>query len=594
MAAMMKRLARMTVPLAWLLILEHNARIRPAGKTKHGVFNSVNEISPVALAFGRDAEPWIDFDPARRRPAIGDAAAATAHPLASWAMMHIMRAGGSAVDAAVAAQAVLTVVEPSASGIGGGAIMLVHAGGVTHAVDGLSAAPGHVPARLGTDFDGRRVPDDRAEYGGRTAGVPGALRALEAAHARFGRLRWAALFDHAIALAEEGFPLAPYLARSMAQNPAIRDEALARALYCGGTGAALPSGSTLRNPALAATLRRIAAGGAAEFYEGETAADICAAVRNDDFPGTITMADMAGYRAVLRSPIGYAMGGMTVHTAPLPAYGGIAAGQIVGILAALGLRGIGALPDEDDIHLIAEAGRVAFADRAPYADPDFAPMETAPLLNPAYLAERARLIDPRRRTEAIPPGQPATPGGSMTSHLSAADGAGQIVSMTTTINQYFGARIAVDGFYLNNAMTNFAGEPMSGGRPSPNAMAPRKRPRTTIAPSIVLDAQGAPLAALGAGGGYRIIGTVANALLRLCGGMRDPQALLAGAHVLNWNGVTEIEPELARHRAALAARGHWIGVKRMEGGTQCVVFDKGQWLAGGDPRRDGVGMALRK
>ncbi|HEY2133901.1 MAG TPA: gamma-glutamyltransferase [Acetobacteraceae bacterium] len=554
----------------------------------------MNGDNAAAGLFGPEMGAWLDYDPSRQRPARGRAAAATANPLASWAATSMLRADGSAVDAAVAAQAMLTLVEPNASGIGGGAMILIHAAGTVHAIDGLSAAPSRVPPRLGTDFDGRRVPADRLEYGGRTVGVPGALRALEAAHRRFGRLGWAQLFAPAIAMAADGFPLSSYLWRAIQENPAIRDEPMAHILYCAGTATTLPPGSMLRNRALARTLRRIAEGGASEFYEGEIAANICAAVRQDDFSGTITAADMASYNAVERPPVKFGLGEMTVHTAPLPAYGGVAAGQIVGIAGKLGLHGIAAMPDEDEIHLLAEAGRVAFADRTPYADTDFAPMDASLLLDPGYLAERARLVDPRRRTEAIPPGHIDQLGGSMTSHVAIADGAGQVVSMTTTINLNFGSRIAVDGFYLNNVMTNFAAAATEDGKPSANAMAPRKRARTTIAPSIVLDAQGAPLAALGAGGGYRIIGYVANALLRLAGGMRDPQALLASPHALNWNGVTEIEPDLAGHRAGLIARGHWIGLKRLDGGTQCVVLQDDQVLAGGDPRRDGVGMALRE
>src|SRR5271165_4284479 len=196
-------------------------------------------------------EPWLDFDPTRAGPARGRAAAATANPLASWAALTMLRAGGAAIDGAIAAQAVLTVVEPNASGIGGGAMIVLHDRGTTHLIDGLAAAPARVPERLETDFDGRSIPAERAVYGGRTVGVPGVLRALDVAHRRFGRLPWTRLFEPAVALAEGGFPLAPYLVRTLQEIPPMRDEAMARALYCGGTEAPLPAGTRLHNIPLA-------------------------------------------------------------------------------------------------------------------------------------------------------------------------------------------------------------------------------------------------------------------------------------------------------------------------------------------------------
>jgi gamma-glutamyltranspeptidase/glutathione hydrolase len=552
-------------------------------------------MSSFAIAMGRDPEPWIDTDPQRRAPARGTAAVAAAHPLAARAGLLMLRAGGSAVDAAVAVQAALTVVEPHASGIGGGAVLLVHEGARMLCLDGLARAPGRVTARLATDFDGRNVPTERAMYGGRTVGVPGAVMALEHAHRRFGRLPWAALFAPAIELAAEGAPLAPYLMRALAENPAVRDTRFGREQYC-ADGLALPAGTVRRNPALAASLAAIAAGGAAALHEGPLAEAIVRAVAADPFAGTLTLADLGGYVPVERAPVRFALGAMTVLGGPLPAYGALAAAQIVAFVRHHGLGSLRDLPSEDAVHLLAEAGRLAIVDRWPYADPDFAPADVGQLLDPDYLAARAGLIDPVRRRERFPAGRGRELGGSMTSHVSVADARGQVVSMTTTLNQTCGSRIAVGGFWLNNVMTNFAAEPVLRGRSGrewhdPNAMAPHKRARTTIAPVIVLGADGRPVAALGAGGGFRIIGYVANALLRLAGGMRDPQAILDAPHGLNTNGVTEIEPELAHHAPGLAARGHWPHVRRMDGATQCVILDGGQVLAAGDRRRDGVGMA---
>ncbi len=523
------------------------------------------------------------------------AAVAAANPQAAEAARSILAAGGSAVDAAVAAQAALTVVEPNASGIGGGAMLLVCADGEVTAIDGVSAAPAEVPSRLETDFDGRSVPMDRAAFGGRTVGVPGALRALELAHRRFGRLPWEAVFAPAIELAAEGFALAPYVVRTLFEIPVMRDEAMAAALYCDG-GAPRAVGSVVRNPALAASLSAIAAGGADAFYHGDIGEAIIRAVRGDAFAGRMTMADLASYAAIERQAPRFRLGDWRVATAPLPAYGGIAAGQLIGIAARHGITGIGTDLGEEEIHLLAEAGRVAFADREHFADPDHAVgdgrgVDVGTLLSPEYLARRARHVDRVRRNDRIPAGHADGLGASMTSHVAIADGAGQVVSMTTTINQNFGARIAVGGFYLNNALTNFAVQPLSHGRRVANAMAPGKRPRTSIAPCIVMDGD-RPIAAVGAGGGFRIIGNVANALLRLAGGMRDPAAILAAPHAMNWSGTTELEPAFARHVPGLVGRGHFVVVRRFDGGTQMVLADGAGWRAGGDPRRDGVGVVV--
>lgn len=536
--------------------------------------------------------PWLDHDATRSRPARGHAAAATAHPLASHAAVSMLKAGGSAVDAAVAAQMVLTAVEPNASGLGGGAILLIATGGAVHAIDGLSASPARVTDRLDRDFDGRIVPAERASFGGRTVGVPGALRALEMAHRQFGRLRWSELFAPAIDLAETGYPLSPYLLRALRENPAAQTEAMARTLYCGPDTLPWPAGTRLQNPALARSLRMIAEQGADAFYEGEIARQICAAVAADAFPGTLTADDMAGYRSVHRPPCRFQLGPWQVAGGCLPAFGAIAVGQVIGIALHLGVSGLDADMTADQIHSLTEAGRLAYADRQVYAgDPDISPCDVQALLDPGYLHDRACLLDPRRRTQGLTAG--TAEGGSMTSHLSIADEHGCVVSMTTTINNNFGSRVSVGGFYLNNVMTNFAARPIEGGRRSVNALAPNKRARTSIAPCIVLNAAGTPIAAVGAGGGNRIIGTVANALLRLAGGMTDPQAIVASPHALNAAGQIELEPPLDRHVANLAARGHWMLPRKLDGGTQMVLRDGQSWSAGGDPRRDGVGMAVR-
>jgi gamma-glutamyltranspeptidase/glutathione hydrolase len=546
----------------------------------------------LAPVFGRAPEPWLDFDPLRHCPARGSAAAATANPLASWAAMVILRQGGSAVDAAIAAQAMLTLVEPNASGIGGGALLLIHRDGQTTCLDGLSSAPSRVTARLTLDFDGHEIPADRASFGGRTAGVPGALRALETAHRRYGRLPWRALFAPAIESAEAGYPFSPYLRRMLVENPGVRALPAARALYEDAAGRLPPAGTKLRNTALAASLRMVAEGGADALHAGPLAREMVRALAEDRFPGTLTEADLAGYAAVERPVLRFRLGDLTVLAPPLPAYGGISAGQIAVMVAACGVGSLGLVPSAAQAHVLAEAGRLARAERFGFAEPDPIAGGAASLLDPAYLAQRAGLIRPDRCLAALPEGLGAVLGGSMTSHLCVADAQGMAVSMTTTINQNFGSRVMAGGFWLNNVLTNFAADPLAGGRADPNAMAPGRRARTTIAPLLVLDAQGRLLAALGAGGGYKIIGFVANALLRLAGGLRDPQAMLAAPHVIGWNEATELEPGLAAHAAPLARLGHAVQTHRLEGGAQALIWRAGAVLAGGDPRRDGAGMAM--
>lgn len=542
----------------------------------------------------RFAAPWLDCDTSRMRPARGQAVVATANPEASWAAALILHQGGSAVDAAIAAQAVLTACEANASGLGGGAIMLVAQGGQVSAIDGIAAAPARVTDRLGRDFDGRVIPADRAEWGGRTVGVPGVVRAMELAHRRWGRLPWAQLFAPAIELAREGYRFSAYVRRSFLQDPHHLMEAMARDLYRDAQGRLLPEGAVLRNPALAQSLGEIAEGGADAFYHGRIAAEICRVVREDLFPGTLTETDFARYRAVERLPVRAAFGANTLVGGCLPGFGGVAVAQILGIAAALGLHGMGVEPDLDAIHILAEAGRLAFADRARYAgDPDHTQVDLQSLVDPAYLARQAARIDPGRALREVKSDlAQIEPLDSNTSHIAIADAQGCVVSMTTTINLYFGARLSACGFYLNNVMTNFAANPKDGGKISVNAMLPERRPRTSIAPCLLLDAACAPIVAVGAGGGGRIPGYVANALLRYAGGARDPQAILGSPHALNHAGFTEIEPPLDAHAKALAQRGHLVFPRVLEGGTQMILRKGGTWLAGADPRRDGLGIGL--
>jgi gamma-glutamyltranspeptidase/glutathione hydrolase len=552
------------------------------------------------------SESDLDHDQARQRGATGHAVAATASPLASLAAIKVLQRGGSAADAVVAAQAVLGLVEPHASGFGGGTVIVWHdqQTGDSGVIDGLAAAPAEVTDRLQIDFDGRTIPRERAMFGGRTVGVPGTLRALEKIHQRFGCLSWHPLFDAAREHASAGFAMPPYLIKTLTEIGSIQDEPLAQRIYCGGTRRAVAEGTLIQNPDYAKTLALIAEQGVEAFYQGAIAKNLIDVVTQDAFASHMTLADLKNYAAIERSPARYRYNGAQVMTAPAPVFGGISAGQIVGMIEALGLTGSDLTDNPDLLHAVLEAGRLAFADRGAYIGEASDPSVNSALLNPAYLAERAKTIDLKRRASSIRYGDlgaPHTAGpdgtgltSAMTSHLVVSDLKGLTISMTTTINQNFGSRLSIGGFYLNNVQTNFAAQPTTphSKHRAYNAMASGRRAMTSFAPSIMLDSQGQIKAALGAGGGNRIVGFVANALLRIAAGYKDAQKIVSAPQAMNWNGLSNIEPGFAHARADLTERQHYFAMRRMDGGTQVALKQGAVWNAGGDIRRDGTAIAL--
>ncbi len=532
---------------------------------------------------------------------------ATASPFASRAAQAVLARGGSAADAVVAAQAVLGVVEPQASGLGGGTVIVWHDArdGSSGVIDGLASAPAQVTDRLEIDFSGRKIPHARVLFGGRTVAVPGTVRALATLHRRFGRETWRPLFDAARQLAEEGFALPPYLVKTVRELGPLQDEPLARAVYGQSQAQVQPEGTVVRNPAYAATLQALASDGPDVLYEDSPiTAAIVAAVRGDVLPGRLTLSDLRNYQVVERDCLVYQVGEQKVLTAPPPVFGGLAVGQILGLQQALGLSASDPGGSVESMHSVCESGRLAFADRGAYVgDPAFGEVPTADLLSPGYLSERARLVERHKTQAEVAAGLPSVrvaPSSdgtgivsAMTSHLVVTDGYGLSISMTTTINSNFGSRLSAAGFFLNNAMTNFARFPQTAGlRPSANALAPGKRPMTSFAPSIVCDRDGRPELLVGAGGGNRIVGFVANAVLRLRAGQRDAQRIVSSPQVLNWNGLTDIEPALAGHSQGLDQRGHWTMVRRMDGGTQACVRNGDLWNGGADPRRDGLALGV--
>ncbi|NLD70055.1 MAG: gamma-glutamyltransferase family protein [Limnobacter sp.] len=569
--------------------------------------------------------------------------AVTAHPHASETAARILAAGGSALDAAIAAQMTLTLVEPQSSGIGGGAFLLHFdaARKRLSAWDGRETAPLAADETLFLDADGRPLGFFEAVVGGRAVGVPGVLRMLEHAHREHGRLPWARLFEPAIALARDGFGISPRLHRLLAADPALRADPEAAALFYADDGQPHPVGHRLRNPALADTLARIAERGSLALHAGPIARDIADRVqRHPQNPGRLGEHDLAFYRPVERDPLCVEHGPDRVCGMPPPG-GGLAVAQMLGLWRAA--TGTTASPlaagpdalDADGAHRFAEIGRLVFADRDLYlADPGFAPIPGgAPaLLGPAYLAQRARLVGERAMTQPAAPGRvaemaaertrfpagpvpsagrAAAPAGdsferSATTHLSIVDAWGNAVSMTSSVENAFGSRIMVRGFVLNNQLTDFSFAPTSNGKPVANRVEPGKRARSAMSPTMVFDRDsGALRLVIGSPGGPSIVHFVARSLIAILDDGIDPQAAVSLPNLGNRN---RPDTELERGRAppalvdALRRRGHGIRLAEMTSGLHAIAVDcppatrdhRRCTLTGAvDPRREGLAIAAR-
>ena len=501
---------------------------------------------------------------------------AAAHPLAAEAGAEVLARGGSAIDAAVAVQLVLGLVEPESSGIGGGAFLLhwSERDKKLRTYDGRETAP--AGARRDRFLkDGKPMAFLEAAVGGRSIGVPGVLAMLELAHAWHGRLAWRELFTPAIRIAEGGFDVSNRLHGVLERERALREDAEARVLY-------YPDGrvaTRVINRAYADTLKRLAREGASAMRRGEIAEAVvrAAAARGGD----LTLEDMASYRAVVREPVCAPYRRYRVCSMGPPSAGGIAVLQILGLLER---KGFDRTPARSAaaLHLFAEAGRLAYADRARYgADPDFVPVPVKALLSPGYLEKRAALIG-ERALRIAPPGDTEASG---TSHFSIADAEGNVVSMTTTIEASFGSRVMARGFHLNNELTDFDFVP--GGA---NQVAPGKRPRSSMAPVIVFDADGRVRMALGSPGGPWIINFVAKTLVAALDWGLDAQAAIEAPNFGNRNGPTVLEE--GRASAALVeelkARGHEVRLAPLMSGVHAIERVPGGWRGGADPRREGA------
>jgi gamma-glutamyltranspeptidase/glutathione hydrolase len=539
---------------------------------------------------------------------------AAANPLATDAGYQVLKAGGSAVDAAIAVQMVLTLVEPQSSGIGGGAFLMHFDGKSVQAFDGRETAPAAADEFLFRGANGKPMGFREAVIGGRAVGAPGVLRMLELAHRQHGRLPWSALFAPAIALAEGGFAVSPRLHAMLAGEQHLRKDPTAAAYFYAHDGQPWPVGHRLKNPELAAVLREIGADGADAFYNGKTARAIEAKVRGHAVnPGLLTAVDIGAYRARVREPVCTDYRSWTVCGMPPPSSGGIAVAQMLGMLEnteIAELKPENGVPRAEAIHLFSEAGRLAYADRARYvADTDFVSLPGKsmwPLLDKAYLAQRAELIGERSMGTAkagspvVPPvayGSDTSPELPSTSHIAIVDVHGNALSMTTTIEDAFGARQMVRGFLLNNQLTDFSFEAADADGPIANRVQPGKRPRSSMAPTLVFDkATGEPVLATGSPGGSAIINYVAKVLVGTLDWGLNVQQAISLPNFGSRNGPTEVEqgrvPDTVIEQ--LKARGHNVRVMEQTSGLQGIarsVHDgRPVWFGGADPRREGIVM----
>ena len=544
-------------------------------------------------------EPPSARQPATEREASRHLVSA-AHPLAVEAGLQALRRGGNAVDAAVAVQFVLGLVEAPETGIGGGGFLLLFdaPGGKVRFFDGRETAPAAAGPERFTVL-GLPMPAWLAIPSGRAVGVPGLVAMLAMAHAEHGRLPWAELLEPAIRLAEEGVPMPGRLQAQSRGDFSLRLFADTRAAFAVPAGAAAPE---LRNPDYAATLRVLAERGPGAFYDGEIAVALVErAGQRRPLGSDMTLADLASYAALERPPVCGPYRQWTVCGAPPPSSGGIAVLQILGMLERFDLAALGA-GSAEAMHLVVEAHRLAFADRDHYlGDPDFVAIPVAGLLDADYLRRRSILMSPDRALDRALPGEPqgapaggavvrpsASPGG--TSHFTIVDGEGNVAALTSSIEAPFGSRMMSGGFLLNNQLTDFSFRPRAGERALPNAVAPGKRPRSSMSPVIVFDAEGQVRLAVGARGGPRIVGYVVKTLVAALDWELEIQEAINLPNFAHAGGRVELERNtpLAARAAEFSARGHKVRVAELASGLHGIERSATGWRGGADPRLDGV------
>ncbi|WP_404402711.1 gamma-glutamyltransferase [Idiomarina seosinensis] len=527
---------------------------------------------------------------------------AAANPHAVEAGYQVLKEGGSAVDAAIAVQMMLGLTEPQSSGIGGGAFMLYwhQQEQKLYTIDARETAPAAATEALFLDSEGNPPAWIDAVVGGRSVGTPGLLRGLELAHQKWGKSDWSRLFEPATELAEQGFSVSPRLARliEMEINPGVKKLPVSGS-YFFPDGKPLVAGETLKNPAYADSLRLIAEQGADAFYQGPIAEKIVNAVNQSEIaPGVLSLEDLANYRAKLRQPVCNSYRQFQVCGMGPPSSGGLTTLQTLGILENYELSSL-AVNGEQSAHLFSQASRLAYADRNQWiADPDFTDVPVTAMLDEHYLAQRSKLISDDDMGKAEP-GLYLMPNARQdiayerpnTSHITVVDGEGNVVSMTTSIEMGFGSSVMAGGFLLNNQLTDFSMVPMDGSVKIANRVEPGKRPRSSMAPTMILNEQGdSVLHALGSPGGSRIINYVTQTVIGLIDWQLNMQQAINLGHVTNRNDYTALESgtPMAQHAEALRARGHEIKVLDLNSGLHGITINADGSLTGGaDPRREG-------
>lgn len=537
---------------------------------------------------------------------------AAANPLAVDAGYQMLKAGGSALDAAIATQMVLGLVEPQSSGIGGGAFMLYFDGANTQAFDGRETAPASADEKLFLSADGKAMPFHEAVVGGRSVGVPGVLRMLELAHKQYGKLPWQVLFEPAIRLARDGFSVSPRLALLLESETYLKTDPVAAAYFYDVQGKPRPVGYLLKNPALAVTLQKIATEGADAFYKGKIAHDIARKVtQHPTNPGGLTAKDLAAYQAKTRAAICSDYRAWTVCGMPPPSSGGIAIAQMLGILETKNMQALAPVAgvlNADAVHLFTEAGRLAYADRNRYiADPDFVPLPkdgVRALLDKKYLAQRAALIGEKSmgRASAGMPfqqqlawGTDVSPELPSTSHISIVDASGHALAMTTTIENGFGSRQMVDGFLLNNELMDFSAEAVDADGLIANRVQAGKRPRSSMSPTLVFEKDSKKLVlSLGSPGGSAIINYVSKTLIGMMDWGLNVQQAINLPNIGSRNGPTELEQGRVSDTliTQLKAKGHEVQVMEQTSGLHGIMrlslHGEEVWFGAADPRREGI------
>ena len=529
-----------------------------------------------------------------------------ANPYASKAGFTILEQGGSAVDAAIAVQLMLALVEPQSSGIGGGTFMLYWDNQKKNMTtfDGRETAPAAATSELFIDEDGKPLKWIDAVVGGRSVGVPGLLATLKKAHDQYGKLPWSVLFEQAITLAENGFIVSPRLEKllSMNFNPGIHTLPEINH-YFFPNGKSVKAGDILVNKKLAKVFRSIAKEGIDVFYKGWLAAKIVEKVQKSTIsPGLLSMNDMAAYQVIEREPVCGGYRDYNVCGMAPPSSGGIAVIQILGQLQRFDIAKYQP-NDVEAMHLYTQSSRLAFADRNRYvADADFVNVPTTGLIAPKYLAQRSLLIDPDKdmgkAVSGIPNGALVQANDSAierpsTSHFSIIDGQGNAVSMTSSIENGFGSALMVEGFILNNQLTDFSLAPKEKGQWVANRVQPNKRPRSSMAPTMVFNKDNSLKLLVGSPGGSRIINYVAQTIIGVLDWQLDPQEAINLPKVTNRNYVTTLERGTKAEvlKPMLEAKGHKVKIRDLNSGVHAIEVTKTGFVGGADPRREGVVLA---